>query len=131
MILHHVGLPTRSLDHSIIFYGNTIGLEQIHRPPFKTIGAWFAVGTSQLHIILTPDGTFRPRPTIDTGDVHFAIRVENFEAAVTRLVARGYRENAPDGDTMRLVVIRSGPAGFPQAFLLDPDWHIIEINAAE
>jgi glyoxylase I family protein len=28
------------------------------------------------------------------------------------------------------VIKRKGPAGFPQIYLLDPDGHVLEINAA-
>jgi len=129
--LHHVSLVTLDLDRSVKFYRDVFGLKQIARPPFKSAGAWLALGPMQLHLIVKPDGTFRTKPAIETGDAHFAIRVSDFEKMIGQLVSKGFRENAADGDPMRLLVIRKGVAGFPQAYILDPDWNIIEINAAE
>ena len=128
-VLHHVSLVTSHLDRSVKFYRDVFGLEQIARPPFKSAGAWLAFGSFQIHLIVKPNGTFRSKSTIDTGDTHFAIRVEDFEATLGQLAARGFREDADEGDPMRLLVIREGVAGFPQAYLLDPDRNIIEINA--
>ena len=59
------------------------------------------------------------------------IRVDDFEASVAKLVECGFREDAEDGDPMRLLVIRDGIAGFAQAFFLDPDWNVVEINSAD
>lgn len=36
----------------------------------------------------------------------------------------------PTNDPKRLVVVRNSPAGFLQAFVLDPDRNLIEINSA-
>ena len=129
-VLHHVSLVTSDLDRSVKFYRDVFGLEQITRPPFKSAGAWLAFGSLQIHLIVKPNGTFRGKSTIDTGDTHFAIRVEDFEATMNQLAAKGFREDADEGDPMRLLVIREGVAGFPQAYVLDPDWNIVEINAA-
>ena len=63
-------------------------------------------------------------------DTHFAIRVENFDEAVSDLMAKGFREDAAEDDPMRLIVSRNSVAGYPQAYLLDPDRHVIEFNAA-
>ena len=129
-MLQHVSLVTSDLTRSVKFYRDVFGLEQIARPPFKSAGAWLAFGPFQIHLIVKPNGTFRSKSTIDTGDTHFAIRVEDFEAAMGQLAGKGFREDAAEGDPMRLLVIRDGVAGFPQAYLLDPDWNIVEINAA-
>ena len=51
-------------------------------------------------------------------------------ALVARVIAKGFREDAPEGDPWRLRLRREGPAGFPQAYLLDPDRNIVEINGA-
>ena len=91
---------------------------------------WFAVGPAQLHLIDEPAGAFRREPRINISDVHFAINVTDFEAAMAALQAKGFREDLPDGDPRRLLILRGGPAGFAQAYLLDPDRHIVEINGA-
>jgi catechol 2,3-dioxygenase-like lactoylglutathione lyase family enzyme len=130
MMLHHVSIVSTDLARSIAFYRDVFGLEQIERPPFSSDGAWFACGSQQVHIILNPAGTFRPRPSIDTTDTHFAFRTDDFEAAIRGLVRHGFREDAEEGDPWRLLVRRNGPAGFAQAYLLDPDRNVVEVNGA-
>jgi catechol 2,3-dioxygenase-like lactoylglutathione lyase family enzyme len=128
-LLHHVSIVTANLELSAKFYCDMFGLQQVSRPPFKVGGAWFAVGPTQIHLVANSDGTFRSKSTIDTDDTHFAIRVEDFEATMRHLAAKGFREDVAEDDPMRLLVIRNGAAGFPQAYLLDPDRHVVEINA--
>ena len=128
--LHHVALPTRDLARSIAFYSDCFGLAQVERPAFKTTGAWFQAGAKILHLVLNPDGLFRPHSRLDTGDGHFAVNVRDFDNAMNEIKSYGYREDLPDGDPMRLVVVRNSAAGFLQAYILDPDRNIIEINSA-
>ena len=128
--LHHVSLVTSNLDRSIEFYRDKLGFERIDRPPFKIGGAWLASGAVEIHLIDNASGTFRDQAIIDTGDTHFAMRVQDFEAAMSFLAANGFRHDAPHGDPMRIAINRKSIAGYPQAYLLDPDRHIVEINAA-
>ena len=128
--LHHVSLVTSNLERATEFYRDVFGFKQIARPPFSVPGTWFAFGSFELHLIDNPGGTFRNNSTIDTGDTHFAIRVEDFEAAIRHFATKGFRENASDGDPKRILVNRKSTAGYPQAYLLDVDRNIIEINAA-
>ena len=67
---------------------------------------------------------------LDSRDVHFAVRVSDFEAMLAHLHALGYREDAELTDAMRIKATRTPNAGFPQIFVLDPDRHVIELNAA-
>jgi glyoxylase I family protein len=128
--VHHVSLATSDLPRALAFYRDVLGLKQIDRPPFSIGGAWLEAGSSQIHLIDYPDGTFRRRSSIDNNDVHFALRVADFEAALTELSEKGYREDAAEDDPTRVLVKRTGLAGFPQAYLVDPDQHVVEINAA-
>ena len=130
MILHHVSLVSRDIDRAVAFYRDALGLRQIARPPFKFPGAWLTSGTVEVHLIDNPGGTFRRDPVIDTGDCHFAIRVTDFEAAIAGLVAKGYKEDGPPGDLKSIRMNRNGVVGYPQAYLIDPDWNIVELNAA-
>ncbi len=129
-MLHHVSLATSNLERSTEFYKEVFGLRQIARPPLKSKGAWLAGGSLELHLISNSGGSFRDSLKIDTLDIHFAIRVEDFEAAMDRLAKKGFREDAPEGDPKRLAIKRNSAVGYPQAYLLDPDRNIVEINAA-
>jgi len=128
--LDHVSLVTRDLQRSVAFYQSVLGLRPLARPPFKSEGAWLGSGTLELHITVNPAGNFRPQPNIATGDVHFAARVRDFAGAERHLLDLGYSETAPEGDPKRLVFRRNGPAPYAQVYLLDPDFHQIELNSA-
>jgi catechol 2,3-dioxygenase-like lactoylglutathione lyase family enzyme len=128
-VLHHVSIVTRDLTRSIVFYRDVLGLQLIDRPPFKVAGAWLAVGDSQIHLIENPNGTYRAAG-IDGDDVHFALRVDDFTQFLAMLAEKGYGGDLPVDDERHVRVRPAGIAGFPQAFLLDPDRHLIEVNAA-
>jgi len=131
LTLHHVSIVMTDLARSIAFYRDIFDLEQIERPPFPGPGAWFACGGRlQIHLIANPAGTFRHNPRVDKSDCHFAFRTDDFEAAVSRLIAKGFHEDGGEDDPKHLHVVRKGVAGFPQVYLLDPDRNIIEINGA-
>ena len=128
--LHHVSLATADAARATKFYSDMFGVELLPRPAFNFAGAWFALGPTQIHLVENVNGTMRKAARIDPGDTHFAIRVDDFEAMVGMLTKKGFGEDAPDGDVMRLYTVREGVAKFPQAYVLDPDLNIIEINAA-
>jgi len=117
--LHHVTLPVRDLERSKRFYGGLLGLQEIERPPFGFPGAWFALGDGQLHLVADGGGTYREDARIRPRDSHFAIRVESFDDAVELLRSSG----------TEIKVDRHSVTGFPQLYLVDPDGHVIEVNA--
>ena len=134
--LHHVSLPVTDLERSVTFYRDVLGLREMARPKFSFDGAWFDVGGRQLHLIVddAPNAspTFRDGKGVDSRDVHFAVRVRSFSMALRHLEGLGYRRagKADGADaSKRMKVNESAAAGFPQIFILDPDRHVIEINA--
>jgi catechol 2,3-dioxygenase-like lactoylglutathione lyase family enzyme len=129
--IHHVSLTVTDLERSRAFYRDVLGLQEITRPPFNFPGAWFQLGDhQQLHLIVHTNPTFRTNKPLDTRDLHFAVRVEDYWGAVEFLRSRGYREDVSQDDLLRLMVNPRATAGFPQMYILDPDRHVIEINAA-
>jgi catechol 2,3-dioxygenase-like lactoylglutathione lyase family enzyme len=127
--LHHVTLPVTDLERSKQFYREILRLQEIERPPFNRPGAWFGVGPGHLHLSVTEAPTLRKDKELDSGDVHFAVRVRSYREALDFLRAKGYAE---DGDGLkRMKVNPHATAGFPQLYILDPDRHVIEINAAQ
>jgi AcrR family transcriptional regulator len=65
----------------------------MERPPFKSVGAWLASGTLQLHLTVYPPGSFRTS-NIDNDDCHLAFRTDDFDDALATLTAGGFREDA-------------------------------------
>jgi glyoxylase I family protein len=129
--LHHVTVMSTDLDRSVEFYTRALGMTRAERPPFPNVGAWLAAPGFMVHVNLNPKGTFRARKVIDGDDIHFAVRVDDFEAAVIHLTDAGFRETDDEHDPLRMIVKRMGAAGFPQVYVMDPDGHVIEINAAQ
>jgi hypothetical protein len=56
------------------------------------------------------------------------VRVKSYRATLAFLESKGYSNTAAD-ETKRLRENPVGKAGFPQAFIIDPDRHVIELNA--
>ncbi|HUL49102.1 MAG TPA: VOC family protein [Gemmatimonadales bacterium] len=127
LALHHVSLPVTDLARSRRFYREVLGLEEMPRPPFDFPGAWYRVGSGQLHLIVHDRPTLRARG-VDSHDVHFAIRVRGYRDTLAALRVHGYTSDATD-ELLRIREQPAGRAGFPQIFLLDPDRHVIELNA--
>ena len=118
-VLHHVSLPVGDLVRSRRFYREVLGLEEIARPPFPFPGAWFRLDDRELHLIAGEDA--------DPRRLHFAVRVASFWRALEHLRDRGYREDAREGDPMRVLALPRSVVGYPQLYVLDPDRHLERI----
>jgi len=129
LALHHVAVVVRDVDRSLAFYRDLLGLSTKPRPAFPVGGAWLEAGSLEVHLVAHPGGTFRTEP-VDTDDGHFALNTADFDGFVRRAAAAGYREDAAGNDPMRIIVKRNSMAGYVQAYLLDPDRNIIEVNGA-
>ncbi|WP_216828646.1 VOC family protein [Alkalihalobacterium elongatum] len=117
--LHHVSLPVTDLERAKSFYSEILGLKELDRPNFDFAGAWFQVGNQQIHLIVLPESKMiKKNHEINTRDAHFALRVENYDAALEWLK----KHNVPHKEN------RYSKSGFAQIFCCDPDGHIIELN---
>ena len=110
--LNHVALHVRDLDASMHFYGTVLGLPQLPRPAFNFPGAWYALGSQELHLI--SDETLEPGAHPNH---HFALLVDDAFAVKEELTAKGVTEFK--GPSPR-------PDGPMQLFFYDPDGYMIE-----
>lgn len=54
--IHHVSLAVRDLEIAKKFYSGLLGMQEIERPPFRSTGTWYAIGSQQLHLLQHPEG---------------------------------------------------------------------------
>ena len=129
---HHAQITVEDIERSRQFYAGFVGLKELPRPVgFAFPGAWFALANGQeLHIVKVPDPLWKRSNKLEIYETHMALRVPSFRAALAHLEAHGYSESLPDGDALKMVVKLNSPTGYPQVYILDPDGHLIEFNAA-
>ena len=111
--IHHVSICVHDTEAAIAFYTEALGLTVLPRPDFGFGGAWLDAGGQQVHLMESDE----PRPKGD----HFAIRVDDLDAAVADLQGRGVEVHP---------VPHMQGAG-RQAFLHDPSGNFIELNEPE
>jgi glyoxylase I family protein len=126
---HHVSVISRDVEHAKTFYRDVLGMTEVERPPFPHPGAWLRSGPLEVHITYYLGGSFRTGP-VDPNDIHFAIRVADFEDAVSGLARQGYSEGGDHDSPRRIVIKRDSVTGYPQLWIMDHDRNVIEINAA-
>jgi predicted enzyme related to lactoylglutathione lyase len=109
-----VSVPTRDLERSVAFYGQTLGLERSAYRPDRNF-AEFETGTVTLNI-LDPErmgiGSFTPNANV------IALHVEDIEAARAALTERGVTFR---GDTFDTGVCH-------MAFFADPDGNALMLH---
>jgi len=113
---HHVSFAVRDLAASRRFYGELLGFGEIPRPELGVPGTWYRVGDTEVHLIQTPAGveTGAPPPKLSPLANHAAFQIDDYEAAVSALRARGLE-----------VLETSGAMG--QLWVRDPDGNVIEL----
>lgn len=117
--IHHVSLSVTDIEKAKRFYSEVLGFQEIARPDFDFLGAWYQIGHQQLHLIVHPESTtIRPNQKISSRDGHFAIRVKDFKQTLTHLKEHG----------VDIVEKPYSKSGFAQIFCADPDGNLIEFN---
>ncbi|MDF2724137.1 MAG: glyoxalase/bleomycin resistance protein/dioxygenase [Paenibacillus sp.] len=115
--LHHVSVLVTDIDKARSFYTEKLQFEE---NTVRATGMWYQVGSTQIHLIVHPEGKARRGTTeIDGRDGHFAVRVTDMAAMLQRLEQSGIPFlNRPNGS-----------AGWHQVYITDPDGNIIEFQA--
>ena len=111
----HVSIHAHDLEESVRFYKDFFGMEEVPSPEFSSPVRWLRVGDLQLHLFLSED----PAPARH----HFALDVDDFEAAYTRASETGARVQSGTYSTVREL-----PDGAVQMYLRDPAGNLVEIN---
>ena len=102
-----------AVEETLKFYREFLGLEPLERPANLRIpGAWYAAGNAQVHLIGAADDG---RPGNPIGP-HYAVLVEDLEAAVREIEAAG------------LEYLRIGEDRESQVWITDPAGNTIELQ---
>ena len=121
--IDHVTLIVKRVSDSRAFYVDLLGMEEVGRPDFDFVGAWFQAGATLIHLIEEHD---RSGPAGFPDELlkkssrnhHFAFEVDDARAAAETLKSLGV-ELVDDAKTR--------PDGAVQVFLTDPDGHVVEL----
>jgi catechol 2,3-dioxygenase-like lactoylglutathione lyase family enzyme len=112
----HINIGTNTLEETVAFFRDAIGLELGWRPDFPVGGAWLYAGdTAVVHLVDLPQAKL---PSSQAALDHFALRIDDYDAAIARLDAAGvrYRTVDIDGTAIRQINLR------------DPNGVNIELN---
>jgi catechol 2,3-dioxygenase-like lactoylglutathione lyase family enzyme len=119
----HVTIVCADLEATRRFYVELLGMKEVARPAFHFAGLWFQLGGVQIHAT---------QESADSGKAgwgdrgvrivprghHFAFSVDDAGVALQILQAQGVRVASP---------LQTRPDGYRQAYLYDPDGHVVEI----
>lgn len=110
LAIHHVSVNVTDVERGVRFYTEILGgVLRADRPALGFEGAWIDLGTHQVHLL---HGIVPPH-----SGQHFAIRVEDLDAAVGELRSKAVEVSEP-------AAIGTGR----QAFTSDPDGNGIELH---
>jgi catechol 2,3-dioxygenase-like lactoylglutathione lyase family enzyme len=119
----HVTIVCADLEATRRFYVDLVGMQEVERPAFSFPGKWFQLGHVQIHAT---------QESVESGKAgwadqgvkviprghHFAFAVEDVAEALKIAEAQGVRVASP---------LQHRPDGYRQAYLYDPDGHVVEI----
>ena len=114
--VNHVSIPCRDLDESERFYREVFGLERLPTFDFRFPVRYLRLGEQQLHLMQLPQE--EPLP-----NQHFAVDVDDFEAAFSRLRDLGALDTRTHAQP-----IWELPDGSLQMYARDPAGNLLEVN---
>jgi catechol 2,3-dioxygenase-like lactoylglutathione lyase family enzyme len=90
----HINIGTHKLEETRAFFREAIGLAEGYRPDFPFDGAWLYAGeTAVVHLVDLAEAKL---PSSQAALDHFALRIDDYDAAISRLDATGVRYRAVD-----------------------------------
>jgi catechol 2,3-dioxygenase-like lactoylglutathione lyase family enzyme len=118
--VHHVSFAVDDLDASLHFYQELLGLQPVARPEMGIGGAWLAAGSTQIHLIVCPEGVDVGSPPPKTLPLanHTAFAIDDYLSVRDQLVAGGLEvvETSPERGQMWV----SDPSGNVIEFIAEP-----------
>lgn len=113
----HAAIVVSDLEKSEHFYGMVLGLRKIDRV-LKFPGAWYEVGSFQIHLIADSDQTLEIQNAQKWGrNRHLAFSVASLEDAKQQLITHNCE-------------FQMSASGRAALFIKDPDNNIIELGEA-
>ncbi len=119
--LGHVAFRTANLERSLEFYCATLGLTEafrMHNDDGKPWIVYLRISDDDFIELFPVDDGDQAAPPEGVGYAHTCLRVDDLEATVREMAARGHEPS----DT-----IRKGRSGCVQYWVTDPDGNRIEL----
>ncbi|MDD1627278.1 MAG: VOC family protein [Methylococcaceae bacterium] len=113
--LNHASFIVANLDVSLVFYCNILGLQQVDRPDLGFPGAWFQLGSQQIHLLeLENPDPITGRPEHGGRDRHVALNALSLTPIQDALKKAG-------------IVYTMSISGRRALFCRDPDGNTVEV----
>ncbi len=113
--LNHASFIVANLDISLVFYCNILGLQQVDRPDLGFPGAWFQLGSQQIHLLeLENPDPITGRPEHGGRDRHVALNALSLTPIQDALKKAG-------------IVYTMSISGRRALFCRDPDGNTVEV----
>jgi catechol 2,3-dioxygenase-like lactoylglutathione lyase family enzyme len=89
--VHHVSFSVQELEPALHFYRDILGFEMIDRPAMGIEGAWLSAGSTQVHLIVAPDGADVGSPPTKTNPIanHTAFAIDDYDSVRDHLKDSG------------------------------------------
>ncbi|MDV3353510.1 glyoxalase [Leptolyngbyaceae cyanobacterium CCMR0082] len=111
----HAAINVSNLATAEHFYGTVLGLTKVERT-LKFAGAWYQLGSFQIHLIVAERDYSQPAPDEKWGrQAHLAFAITDLDVAKQRL-------------KLAHIPMQASSSGRAAIFVQDPDGHVIELS---